>query len=80
MSNPEKQKEDIAFDLYLWQYTDSTSFTSMLFTLIAKADRQNKIRIQAGFPLHVEVFNEWQNSESQDLFFHKYGIVGKGLK
>ena len=81
MSVPEEIKEGIdkrkkaAFDLYLWQYGGSTSFTSMLFTLVAKADLQNRAKLFTAFPLEVSIWLEWQSTPREQDFFDKYEVV-----
>ncbi len=51
-------------ELYYW-YTasvdSSPSFSSLLFTVIGKADTSNRFLLAKGFPEEVEIMNRFQN-------------------
>ncbi len=72
-----KELKQAAFDLYMWQYAGTTSFTAMLFDLIAKADANNKAKLSRAFPVEVAIFLEWYNSESPTKFFQRYQIINE---
>lgn len=54
-------KEDLKIKIKYWQ-EGGTNFTSMLFTLIAKADHENRERLRVAFPDVVEAWESWQAS------------------
>ena len=59
----------------LWYWiSNGDSFHCRLFTLIAKADQANKVRLAMGFPVHVEVYRMWNETEDQNEFFESYGL------
>jgi hypothetical protein len=37
-------------------------FSAKLYRLIHKADRENRERIRAGFPLHVSAYENWERN------------------
>ncbi len=55
-------------ELYQWQ-NGGTNFTSMLYTLIQKADPRNQERISLAYPDEVVAFLMWQGSENEAEFF-----------
>lgn len=59
-------------ELYYWQYGNSTNFNSQLFSLIAKADEDNKERLRVGFNEAVVCFRLWRESESPEEFFKEH--------
>jgi hypothetical protein len=71
-------------DLYFWQYpqsrTHSPSFYQDLFSLLHKADPQNKFRLWIAFPDHARAYQLWKDSTSQDEFFDTYKNVIKALQ
>lgn len=69
----EETKETVAWELFYWQYGDSTCFSAKLFDLLCKADPNNLIRLGKGFPFHFELFLEWRESTPKE-FFNRYGI------
>lgn len=70
----ESRKTSLVFDLWISKHTDSTSFATMLYQLIAKADRNNRGKLSLAFPDHVEVWLEWYNSPDENEFFRSHGI------
>ncbi|GAA4649678.1 hypothetical protein GCM10023116_19570 [Kistimonas scapharcae] len=52
-------KQIIDIEIPHWQ-NDGTNFTSLLLTLIQKADPANLYKIQLGFPAEVEAFKRWE--------------------
>lgn len=70
----ERRKNMLVFDLWLSKRASSTSFSSMLYQLIAKADLSNRKKLSLAFPDHVEVWLEWYNSPDENEFFKSYGI------
>ena len=63
-----------AFDLKAWQFGTGDWFTVQLYALIAKADRGNREALREGFPVEVEIFEEWQNMPTSEDFYTKYGV------
>lgn len=51
-----------------------TNFHTELYHLIGKADFENKARLRLAFPMEVEVWEDWQKSESQAEYFERYGF------
>jgi hypothetical protein len=72
--SPWDERCEAAFSLRLWKI-GRDNFTACLFGLIAKADPSNRMRIGKGFPLEVEIFEEWQGSRTEKEFFEKYGVT-----
>lgn len=73
MSHP---SEECTFEqaiqrLWDWQH-GGTSFSSMLFSLIHKADSENHRRLYQAFPVHFTTWQLWNNYESQDKFFDEF--------
>lgn len=62
-------------DIYFWQYGDSTSFSSCLVHLLAKADVFNFLRLRNSFPELTLAFKDWQQSETCDSFFKEHGLM-----
>lgn len=72
-------KNYAAQELYNWRANigaqhHSPCFNEMLFSLIAKADPSNMLRLSRGFPEFVEAFREWQSAPTQEIYFRRYGI------
>jgi hypothetical protein len=61
--------------LYDWQYSGSTSFTSMLFDLFMKADIRNKRNLGIVYPYEYFVWREWYMSDNPDQFFRDRGYT-----
>lgn len=55
--------EEAEQELYYWQMTDGDNFTSKLFELICKADRNNTELLSLGFPNECLVAKGYQNIE-----------------
>jgi len=69
--NPNDKKQAKAvFELYEWQYDNGNNFKCLLFDLIAKADRDNYLRIALGFPIECMLFRAWGQAgdNGNDLF------------
>ena len=61
--------------LWYWQHGDNpTNFTSLLFTLMQKADAENFARLALAFPEESMAYKLWCASESSPEFFRKFGI------
>jgi len=65
--------QDLVKELYYSVHSDGTNFTAQLFRLIAKADHSNRERLSNGFPLEVQVWEDWQKSPSEIDFFKSNG-------
>lgn len=55
-----------------------TSFTDSLYRLIARADLNNRASIKRGFPLEVQIFEEWELAPSEAEFFKRYDLYFRG--
>lgn len=66
--------EQAVFDLWLWRTTDSTSFSSQLYSLFCKADITNQMRLEKGFPAQTAAYREWQRAASEERFFRRWNI------
>jgi hypothetical protein len=54
--------------LYTWAADDrADNFHSRLYSLIAKADSENKEALRKGFPNEVAVYDEWMSENRPDL-------------
>jgi len=65
--------------LYWWQYGSEgdgppTNFHSGLFSLIHKADPENKARLAVGFPNEVMAWQLWCAAEDPVQFFKDAGV------
>ncbi len=60
-------------ELYYWQRCDGTNFTSLLYTLISKADIGNRARLASAFPNEDLAFRLWKGAPDEDVFF-KYWL------
>ena len=74
----ENQAQKAAQALYDWQYCNSNSFFNMLFTLISKADPNNRSRLEDAFPFEVSAYLEWCNTPTPEEFYEKYGLASEG--
>ncbi len=63
-----------AFDLFLWRRGGSDHFTVQLFSLMAKADRENLQKLGMVFPVEHKVFIAWQKAASEEEYFESIGI------
>ncbi len=66
-------------ELYLWQYQPTESFTNKLFTLFAKADKTNFVRLMIAFPQYGFAYSEWYHDPDPDTFFERNkpeGFIG----
>ena len=73
-SNPEGAKA-----IHYWQYgREPTNFTSMLLTLLQKADIDNRHKINLLWPEIYQAWQEWNDCESQDAYFIRYGLPLNG--
>jgi len=62
-------------ELYHWTNSPfSSNFMSMLFSLISKADSENRARLAKGFPTAVKVFEDWHNSKNETEFFSQLEV------
>lgn len=70
-----KTHEEAVKLLHIWQYSSrADNFTSLLFCMFAKADRDNYYRLKSAFPLEAAAYEEWMQSPTQQEFFEKYGL------
>ena len=63
--------------LYNWQYqAHSTSFTSLLYTMFQKADKDNRARLTIAFPDEAHALNLWNSAGDygNDLF-REFGLM-----
>jgi hypothetical protein len=70
-----KNKQWLAFQLRQWQ-KGADNFSSLVFRLISKAQStpENMARLRIGFLDWVEIWEEWQNTQDETLFFKKYEV------
>lgn len=60
-------------ELWYWQRgTEPTNFTSHLYTLMSKADLENRGLLASAFTYEFQAFVQWQSAENEDAFFKKY--------
>lgn len=64
-------------ELYYWQYGGGTNFTSMLFTLLQKADVTNRWKLEQVFLAEVTAWKMWCAAPSQTEFFNKWGLPNR---
>lgn len=69
----EERKRKAVMDLYYWKQ-GGDFFTAQLYSLMAKADKDNRFRLSVGFVAESEAYDEWQASPDKAEFFKKYGI------
>lgn len=61
--------------IHYWQYArNPTNFDSMLLTLLQKADSTNRMKIASQWPEIYQGWKEWNECESQDAYFERYGL------
>ena len=60
-------------NIWFWRQ-GADSFHCRLFSLIAKADKLNRGRLEMGYPLHVAVYNIWDKAKSECELFREYGL------
>ncbi len=64
-------------ELYYWQRVDHASnFTTILYTLISKADINNSMRLAYAFPAEWNAYRLWQDSPDEEAFFKEW--IGHG--
>ena len=63
-----KTLNEAYFDLYMWQYSNTDSFSNKLFSLIGHADMYNIENIRKGFPHEVAAWEEWYRHDDPDDF------------
>jgi hypothetical protein len=62
-------------ELWYWQYgTNPTNFSSRLFELMQKADRENLARLGHAFPVEFAAYSLWMDCEDQDALFAEFGF------
>jgi hypothetical protein len=65
-------------DLYYWQFGTAMgtadNFSSLLFTMMQKADAGNIVRLAIAFPHEFRAFREWQRAEDPAVFFDSFGV------
>lgn len=55
-----------------WIDSNEESFASNLFDLIALATPSQKVRLAAAFPIEVQVYCDWSESEDGEKFFESF--------
>lgn len=65
--------KEAAGRLHYWQ-RGGTTFGSQLFSLIAKADAENRARLEHAFPVHYRIWQEWHDTSPEADFWEKYGL------
>jgi hypothetical protein len=73
MNNEECSLEVAVHRLYDWQH-GGTSFSSLLFTLLQKADSDNQMRLGKAFPMQFIAWTTWKMAPSQKEFFLRWGL------
>lgn len=68
-----KDRKALAHDILYWQQ-GGDNFTSLLFTLLCKADPERKAKLTMCFPDEASIFMEWIESASPGAFFETYSI------
>lgn len=66
------KQSDWAFEMWIWQYSNTGSFYSQLISLYAKGDIGNKFKLSFAFSGLKEIWDSWSNSESPEAFFNSY--------
>lgn len=51
-----------------------TNFSSLLYSLIAKADEDNFKKLLKGFPVRTTAYLLWYSSKDEDAFWDEYSI------
>lgn len=72
-ANYEKYKEAVR-QVYYWQYNHTKSFNNCLLDLFGKADLDNSLRLQRGFPELTAAYADWYLSDDQEAFFKCHGL------
>jgi len=73
LSKPELQTA--AEGLWHWMTNPmSTNFSSLLYSLIAKADEENFKKLLKGFPTRTIAYLLWYSSKNEDAFWDEYSI------
>lgn len=66
---------DAVKELYYSLYgTNPTNYHTLLYRLIAKADKQNRALLRVVYALEVLVFEEWEHADDEKKFFEENGI------
>lgn len=61
--------------VFNWQNQPSSdNFSSLLFTLRAKADPENQVKLRNGFPTEMEAWEDWYSSPDPNLFFAVHNL------
>ena len=72
---PAKDLKEAIELLHYWQYGDyPDNFTSLLFTMMQKADLGNLAALKKGFPLEFEAWGAWMHAPSSEQFFAQHGL------
>jgi len=64
----------VAQELFYWQHSDATNFTSQLFNLISKSDQDNKRKLTKGFPVEVAMWESWYSSSHPEEFYKLWKV------
>lgn len=68
-------EEKAALDLFLaFETQHHDHFTAQAYRLISKADSVNRRRMIQSFPLEVDMYEEWMQSDSPQAFYDKYDV------
>jgi hypothetical protein len=74
-----RTNEEAIQELWYWLYgTSPSNFSSVLFSLISKADIENRARLQGAFPMEFNAWMLWQANENEIEFFKKWGVEVSG--
>lgn len=66
--------EEAVKELWAWQYSNTSCFHNMFFSLIQKADWHNRERLAQAFPMEVKVYTEWCDAPTHTAFFEINGF------
>ena len=69
------EEERAALDLFLaFETQHHDHFTAQVYRLIAKADAMNRRRMSLSFGLEVEMYEEWMELPSPQIFYDRYRV------
>jgi hypothetical protein len=72
---------DAIQELYYWQYSrDGSNFTYLLYSLFCKADQNNSLKLQKGFPAQAIAHSLWNTCLDQDVFFKFFKVDGSEVE
>ena len=76
-----KNKDQLALDLKYF-LNGGNSFNCLVFLLISKSRSTptNRDRLQLGFSDYIEIWEEWEKSIDENIFFEKYNVNKNWIK